>query len=240
MNLYRLAVIFHLCAAAPALATPFGDFHSKAHPGNLKPFALDLGGILGGTAFHSGRVLGVPGFDVGLAGTMQLRPDREDTILRDAGVQRFGIPMVQAEVGLPLKLDVIAHGMSGQGARVFGGGLRYGLHKSGLLSVLPDLAVSCFADRVDHTYFNAFHGSVNAVASFHLPILHPYVGAGLDYTKLTVEAASDARVLGASATARGARLTAGVDLQLFLFHAYAAYTLLHGLPGADLGIGLRF
>ncbi|MBI3549774.1 MAG: hypothetical protein HY078_12110 [Elusimicrobia bacterium] len=236
-----LAALAVAIVAGTAGATAFGDFKSNVNLGNLKPFALDIGGVLGGTNFHSGRSLGMPGFDVGVVGTMQLRPDRDDTILRNAGVQRFGIPMIQAEIGLPFNFDVIAHGMSAQGARVFGGGLRYGIHKSGVLSVLPDVAVSVFGDKLNHEFFNATHFSGNVVASFHLPIVHPYVGFGYDVTKATVGAATAAGVVGGSATARGTRLTAGVDVSPIPFlHAYGAYNLLHGLPGIDLGLGFRF
>ncbi|MBI4386403.1 MAG: hypothetical protein HY551_03385 [Elusimicrobia bacterium] len=233
-----LAVLLFLPPAAAA--TPFGDFQSKVNSANLKPFALDLGGILGGAAFHSGRALGFPGFDIGLVGTVQFRPDRDDTILRDAGVQRFGIPLVQAEIGLPYNFDVIAHGMTGQGARIFGAGLRYGVRKSAILSVMPDIAVSAFADRVNHTFFNATHYSLNAVLSFNLPILHPYIGLGWDHTKVNVGSASTPGMTGLSATARGSRASLGVDFSVPFFHAYGAYTFLHGLPGMDIGLGTRF
>lgn len=242
----KAAILVALAALAPSAgATPFGDFRNLATSGTLKPFALDLGGVLGGAAFHSGRVLGLPGFDVGVVGTFQSRPDKEDVILRDAGVQRFAVPMVQAEVGLPLNFDLIVHGITGQGARIFGGGIRYGIHKSGILSILPDVAVSAFGDKINHTYFGATHYSLNAVASFNLPVVHPYAGLGWDYTKVTVGDAAIAGLVGTTATARGTRLTAGLDmnvipLPLLKVRVHAAYTVLHGLPGLDLGAGVRF
>lgn len=227
--------------AGRAAATPFGDFQNQATAATLKPFAMDLGGALGGAAFHSGRALGFPGFDAGVVGTMQTRPDRDDLILRNSGVQRFGVPLIQVEAGLPHNVDIIAHGISYAGARVFGGGIRYGIHKSGILSVVPDVAVSAFYDRVNQTFFNATHYSVNAVSSFHLPIVHPYLGVGEDITSIRAGAATTAGVTGMSATAHGSRLTAGLDISPLPFiHAYCAYTLLHGISGLDAGVGARF
>ena len=59
-----LAFLFLLGLATSASATPWGDIQNHATASNLKPFALDLGGLLGGAAFHSGRAIGFPGFDV--------------------------------------------------------------------------------------------------------------------------------------------------------------------------------
>ncbi|HVE13911.1 MAG TPA: hypothetical protein VNI01_10990, partial [Elusimicrobiota bacterium] len=201
----------------------------------------DLGGLLGSAAFHSGRALGVPGFDVGVLGTVQSRPDKDDGILRGAGVKHPALPLVQAEVGLPFNLGVIVHGVSGYGARIYGGGVSWGLHKSDKLSPLPDVTVSAFGDKVNQTYFNASHYSLNACASVGLPIFKPYVGAGWDYTEVHVGAAATPGVAGMSATARGSRFAAGVDISpVPLAHLFGAYTVLHGIPGVDAGFGLRF
>lgn len=236
-----LLTVALLAACRAADATPFGDFYNQASGAALKPFALDLGGILGGAAFHSARALGMPGFDIGVVSTLQTRPDRDDVILRAPGVKAFGLPMIQAEIGLPFNVDVIAHGISGEGATILGGGLRYGIHKSGLISPLPDVSISVLGDKVNQTYFSATHYSLNAAVSLQLPIVHPYLGVGYDVTKVTVGSAALPAAAGASATARGSRLTAGVDLSPLPFvHVYGAYTLLHGIPGVDLGLGVRF
>ena len=242
----RMKKLFLLVALLPSLAAgahaaPFEDFRNLATSANLKPFALDLGGVLGGSSFHSGRALGMPGFDVRIIGSAQSRPDRDDAILRDGGVKRFGFPMLQVEAGLPFKVDVIAHGSTGTGAKVVGGGLRYGLHKSAKVSPLPDLAVSFFGDSVSHEYFSAAHYSVNATASVGLPIVKPFIGAGFDHTTVKVKSSLSPALEGTKATARGARFSAGVDVSpMPLLHVHAAASLLHGIPGADLGLGLRF
>src|SRR5438105_2148167 len=76
------SLILVLSVFSLAHATPFGDFNNKATSADLKPFALDLGAILGGAAFHSGRTLGFPGVEAGVVATVQSRPDKDDLILR--------------------------------------------------------------------------------------------------------------------------------------------------------------
>lgn len=234
-----LLLLSVLCV--PAGATPWGDVQNRATAANLKPFALDLGGLLGGAAFHSGRSLGFPGFDVGVIGMTQFKPGKDNAILRNSGVDGFGLPMIQAEVGLPFRTDVIVHGVSGAGAKIYGGGLRFGVLRSGMLLRIPDVAISVLGDKVVHDHFSAEHLSVNAAASWHLPIIHPYAGVGYDVTKVKLGASTTPGLAGSSATARGARLTGGIDLSpLPLVHIFAAYTLRHGESGADFGIGARF
>lgn len=230
-----------LAGASSAQADPFDELRTRATTELIKPFALDLGGILGGAAFHSGRALGMPGFDVTVDGMLQFKPNKDNLILRSAGVDAFGLPLIQVAVGLPLKIDAVVHGMSAAGLKVFGGGLRWGVFKSDKLSPLPDLSVSGFVDTVDHEYFKATHYSLNAALSVGLPIFKPYVGVGMDTTSLEVQQAVVPGVTGFKTTARGARLTGGVDISPFpLFHVFGAYSLRHGDSGADFGLGLRF
>ena len=235
-----LQLFLVLGLAAPACATPWGDVVNHATTDALKPFARDLGGLLGGAAFHSGRSIGFPGFDVGVVAMTQFKPDRDNSILRATADHAFGLPLVQAEVGLPFKLDVIAHGIGYGGASIVGGGLRYGLWRTSMLDPLPDISISAFGDKLNQKYFNATHYSVNASISWGLPIIHPYAGVGYDITKVSI-APTVPVAGGASATARGTRFTGGVDISpLPLVHVFAAYTLRHGEQGADVGLGARF
>ncbi len=225
-----------------AAATPFSEFEGRVRADLIKPFALDLGGVLGATGFHTGRPLGFPGFEVGFVGATQFRPDKDDRILRDAGVKAFGLPLLHVGVGLPMNFDVVAHGLSVQGASIFGGGVRYGLFKSGLLTkFLPSVGVSVFADKVNHAAFSATHYAANASAMWDLPVVAPFVGFGYDQTKVSVGAATFAGVTGLSETAKGTRLTAGADLTPLPFaRIRAAYMLLHGVPGATISLGVKF
>ncbi len=228
--------------ASSARANPLADFQSRVQGDLIKPFALDLGGVLGGASAHTGRALGMPGFWAGVVGSVQMRPDKDNRILNNAGVKAFGVPMIEVGVGLPLKIDVIVHGVKAYDATIFGGGLRYGLYKTGLVTTfLPNVSISAFGDKVNHKYFNATHGALNAVATWNLPIVKPFFLAGFDVTEVKVGAATTAGVAGMKATARGSRFSAGVDVHpLPLISLRGAYTLRHGIPGFDFGLGAQF
>ena len=228
--------------ASSAHADPFADFQNRVQSDYVKPFALDLGGVLGGASAHTGRALGMPGFWAGVVAAVQTRPDRDDRVLRDAGVKAFGVPLIEAGVGLPFKIDVIVHGAASHGLSIYGGGLRYGLYRTELLdSFMPNVSISAFGDKVNHAYFNATHGAMNAVATWNLPIVKPFFLAGFDVTEVKVGAATAPGVAGTKATARGSRFSAGVDVHpLPLISLRGAYTLRHGLPGFDLGLGVQF
>lgn len=239
-----LPLIAVLFVAAPALANsdPFAQFQSQAQANLIKPFALDLGGLLGSDSAHTGRTIGFPGFWAGAVAGIQTRPDRNDLILRNAGVHAFGLPMIEVGVGLPFKTDVIVHGVSFDRAKIYGGGLRYGLYRTSLVDTfLPNVSVSAFGDKVNAPAFSASHFGFNAAATWNLPIIKPFFVAGYDLTKVTVGAAVAPGVAGLSATARGSRFSLGADLTPFPFLSLrAAYTMRHGLPGFDLGLGARF
>lgn len=225
-----------------AAAAPFDEFQTRVRDELVKPFALDLGGLLGAAGFHRGRALGFPGFELGVVGATQFRPDKDNRVLRDAGVKAFGLPLLHAALGLPWNVDVVAHGLKAQNASIFGGGLRYGLVKNGMLTkFMPDIGLSVFVDKVNHPAFNAVHYAGNLNAGWDLPLVKPFLGVGADSTKVTVGAAQTAGVSGISATAKGSRLMAGADLTPFPFLSLrAAYLLLHGVPGASFSLGAKF
>ena len=237
------AVAVSLLILAPSLrADPLADFQSRARAELIKPFALDLGGLLGSASAHTGRTIGFPGFWAGVVGSVQTRPDKNNMILRNAGVTAFGLPMAEVGVGLPFKVDVIVHGAKAYGATILGGGLRYGLYRTELLtSFLPNVSVSAFGNKFNHKYFSATHGAFNAAATWDLPIVKPFFLAGFDVTKVTVGSAATPGVTGLSETARGSRFSAGAELSPLPFiRLRGAYTLRHGLPGFDFGLGAAF
>lgn len=237
-----LAALAVALFVSSAKADALDDFQARARANLIKPFALDLGGILGGASAHTGRSLGMPGFWAGAVGAVQMRPDKDNLILRDAGVKAFGLPMVEVGVGLPLNFDIIVHGIRAYDASIYGGGVRYGLFRTGTVTTfLPNVSISAFGDKVNHKHFSASHGAVNAVATWNLPIVKPFFLAGADVTKVTVGSASTPGVSGLSETARGSRFSAGVDVHPFPFTSLrGAYTLRHGIPGFDFGIGAQF
>jgi hypothetical protein len=240
-----LALAF--AAAAPAAhavqPNPFSGFEQNAAASLLRPFALDLGGLLGASTVDTGRTYGFPGFWVGGDAVLQTRPDSNDLILRDSRVHSFALPMVQAGAALPLiGADVIVHGVGAYGATIVGGGVRKSLYRTGLVDVfLPNVSVSAFGDKVNAGPFGATHGAANATASWNLPLIKPFVEAGYDLTRVKVGAAATPGLDGVSASQSGTRLSGGVDLTPFPFvDLRLALLELHGIPGGQLGLGVTF
>jgi hypothetical protein len=237
-TLALLALLSCATSARAVQPNPFSSFAQNAATNLLKPFALDLGGVLGASAVDTGRTYGVPGFWVGGDAALQTRPNSDDQILRKANVHSFALPMVQAGAGLPFGVDVMLHGVGAYGVTVYGAGVRKSLYRTGLVDTfLPNLAVSAFGDKVNAGPFNATHAAVNATATWNLPIVKPFIEAGYDATKVAARVPS----FTASATANGTRLAGGVDLTPFPFLDLRLAALeLHGIPGAQLGLGVTF
>lgn len=239
-------ILFTLCIlpflAAVVKAESFGDFKKYAADSYLKPFAEDLGGLIGATDFNSGRALGFPGVDIGIDGSIQAKPSSSDGILRLAKVNAFGLPMAHAGVALPLLgADVMVRGVAYSGFSILGGGLRYQLLKSGTLTkFIPDVSVSAYYDAINQDYFKGNHMSFDAAASFDIPVIKPYAGVGLDRTK--IESKSGTPIpSGTSGTISKTRYTLGVRISpLPLMYVYGAYNILHGQTGYSAGAGIKF
>jgi len=227
-----------------ANADPFEDFKTQIQAQGkalLKPFIEDVGGLIGGADFNSGRALGFPGFDVGIAATMQSKPNSNNRILRDADVKAFGLPLVQASAGLPVVgADIALRAITVSGFSIIGGGARKSVLKSGTLTkFIPDVSVSAFYDVISYDYFKGSHMSFDAAASFDMPVIKPFIGVGLDRTKLEVKNVTG--LSGVDAAISKPRYTLGVKFSpLPLLYVYGAYSSLHGQSGYQAGLGARF
>jgi hypothetical protein len=235
-------MLFILALPAIAAANQYDGFRDNADSGSLKPFCRDLGGVLGAATFHSGRTLGFSGFDVGGRGGVQFQPDKNDRILRDNGVRAFGLPFAQAEIGMPFRLDGFIRGTSYQGLTVVGGGLRYGLLKSSDKPWAPQLLASVVGHAVVHEDFSANHLGASLVGAMGIPVFTPYVGVGLDRTRLLVRSSLiDPTVNGTSVQTLESRFPAGMRFRPWtFFYVHMAYVLAHGHSGAEGGMGVRF
>lgn len=237
-----LAAALLALSAGPAFAGAFDGFQLLADSGSMKPFTRDLGGVLGSATFHSGRSLGFSGFDLGIRGGAMFSPDPNNRILRGHGVKSFGLPWVQADIGMPFKIDGFIRAVSFQGLAVAGGGLRYGLFKTSDAPWATQLLVSGAAHSVVHQHFSGTHLGANLVASWGIPVFTPYVAAGLDRTRVVVRSSlADPSINGTSFQTLESRFTAGMSFRPWpFFYVNAAGILVHGRRGAEAGIGLHF
>lgn len=242
MKRFALAVLLAAAAGPVRAEDPFGGFQQFADRGSLKPFTRDLGGIIGAATFHGGRSLGFSGFDVGLRAGAQFYPSKGNAIMRNRATRGFGLPWVQAEIGLPFKIDGFIRGVSYQGLTIAGGGVRYGLYSGGDKPWAPQLLASVVGHSVVHQHFSASHFGASLVGSMGTPAFSPYLGAGFDRTRLVARASTlDPTLIGVVTTTFEPRYTLGVKIKPKQFgYLNLAATLAHNQPGAEAGLGIRF
>ncbi|MBI5624264.1 MAG: hypothetical protein HY924_10825 [Elusimicrobia bacterium] len=241
---------FLVATAAPVSAGVYSEFEQRIRQDLVKPFALDVGGLVGATGFAPARPLGTFHPSVKIVAAIQNKPDKDNIVLREAGITTFGIPVAEAAIGLPFNLDVVAHGFRVQNLSIIGGGVRWCAFKSGITTkAIPNIGVSAFGDKIDFAAFKASHLGLNAMATWDLPFVAPYIGAGFDATNLTVESAlvqsggswvTNATVQGLSETATGSRFIAGAELKLMFFTLNGGAMLLHGNQGYFASTGFQF
>lgn len=233
-----------------SLSTTFAADHFKNNfQGNLNQTQLDalskdLGALIGAGSFHQGKALGFPvGFDVGVQVPV-LGVNKDDLILKDDASVAYGT-WGQAEIGLPLKLNLIVRGGKMQDAKLIGGGLRVGLFSSSIPGI-PSVSIDGLYGKLTHDYFDAKTMTGNLVASFEIPFIHPYIGVGYDHTSLDPTAAG---FLGAPAsvsrslksTTSGYRAEAGINLSLLPFtYLTLGAGMANGQKLYHTGLGVKF
>jgi hypothetical protein len=225
----------------PACAGTYDDF-PQALPSDLKPFARDLGGLLGSGTNQTARVLGFGGFDISARAVSQFEPSGGNGILRKD--KPFGFGWVQAEIGMPFRIDGFIKASSFSGMALAGGGLKYGLTQP--QRKLQAMLVA-MGDMASHKFFYATHFASNLVVSLNTPPVSPYFGVGMDNTSLTVQHAVDSSnpavlpaIVGHKVSVLVPRYTAGFRLT-FLTYGYLSggYTYTHNRGLVTAGLGLR-
>ena len=236
-----------LGTSAAFAANPFDEFRNQVGPGvlkdvaqkNLDNFAKDVGALLGSGAAHQGKALGLPGFDVGIHVPGKKISD-DDTIVKAAGLDTVYLPVIQAEIGLPKKVDLIGRFSSYQDSNLIGFGLRYGILKGGFPG-LPSLSVQAIYNSLNvnanDNKLKATTLSAAATLSIDLPAITPYLSAGIDST--TVDPDSTISTLQGKAT--GYRVEAGVNLSLFpLTYLQLGGGLINGDMSYTAGLGIKY
>jgi len=224
------------------------EFSTHATQDNVRAFAKDLGGLIGSGTYTTGRVLGWGGFQIGPRGTMIFKMskgkhDTTQTALGERGdVGAVFYPWLQADIGMPFRLDGFIRASSYQGMTIAGGGLRWGITSPNemLGSLQPMLVVS--AHSASARDFSASHYNASLVLSMKFKYFVPYIGGGIDYTNLHIHQADLAPVLeGTTEYAATGRATAGLNFKLpsYLDLSMAANYAHYGF-GAEASISVRF
>ena len=220
------------------------NFRTHLNERALDVLAKDLGAVMGGGSFHQGKALGFPlGFDLGVhVPVVKIQSDND--IIKD-DTSRIGVVWGQAEIGLPARINLIGRIGKVLDADLVGGGLRLGLFNSSVPGI-PSFSVSGLYSELDHDFLQVKTVSANAVLSFDVPFIHPYVGAGYDHT--TLEPTEEAFVGVPASISRdvkgeadGYRAEVGINLSIIPFtYLTIATGLANGESLYHAGAGIKF
>lgn len=214
------------------------DNFKNVTPGSLKPFARDLGGLLGSGTNQTARPLGFAGFDIGVRGVSQFNPSSGNSVLKKNNL--FGLGFVQAEIGMPYRIDGFVRGGAFEGVAVAGGGLRYGLWNLSDEKYKINAMLVGMANMATHRYFNAVHFNAGLVVSINVPVVAPYIGVAYDMTRFQAQGVSDASLVGKKISVAAARFTAGMRVKIKLGYLAGGITYTHDRSLANASAGFRF
>lgn len=231
---FALVSLFWVSGAA---AADYNDFRGLA-PGSLKPFARDLGGLLGSGSNQTARPLGFAGFDIGVRGAAQFRPSSGNNVLKKNNL--FGLGLVQAEIGMPYRIDGFVRGGTFEGISVAGGGLRYGLWNLSDEKYKINAMLVGMANMATHRYFYAVHFNTGFVVSINVPVVSPYLAAAYDFTRLEAQTVDDPALAGRKVSVSAARFTAGMRAKIKLGYLAAGVTYTHDRSLVNASAGFRF
>lgn len=223
---------------------------------------LDLFGYYtGGGLYHTGKVHGLGGFDVGVKlVTMMISDDQKPDLPFPNNEAAYGgvfkntelipLPLLQVSVGLPGSLEAtgrfftypIGEGEDEGNITLIGLGVKYGLLQNILLPKVAVVAAYHYLNVPEEFDF----GSVNSistalVASKGFPFIDIYGGIGVDFNKLEV----DLELPGLGPISKkydktNFRGNLGVKIKpLPLVFINADYNF-GGVQGFNLGLGLSF
>jgi len=242
----KLTVLFALFlfvgASAYASDYNFDNFYNNANKQNLPEFAKDMGGLLGSGAFSTGRILGWGGFQLSARGAVMPHTADKDTALGSKDdAKPIVMPWIQGEIGLPFRLDGFIRASSWDGLTIAGGGLKWAIVRptDSLYSLQPMIVV--MGQSGVHKDFSLTQYSADFVVSLKLPYVVPYIGGGVDRTKLTAQNAADASIVGCKETEITPRGTLGVNVKLpsYMDLSVAANYAHYGV-GGEASFGVRF
>jgi hypothetical protein len=210
---------------------------------NIDNLTKDLGVMMGGVSYHEGKSLGFPGFDVGIHVPVK-QVNSDNTILKEAGVDTVFLPMLQAEIGLPMKFDLLGRYSAYEDSTLVGAGLRYGIIR-GTPALPLSLSVQAVYNTLDVSAginkFKANNMTASVVASAKLPVVDPYLGISYGQTTLEPDASIPLPKSGLKGEAAGAIIEAGVNFSLFpLTYVQLGATVANGEFGYTAGLGVKY
>ncbi|MCL2888404.1 MAG: hypothetical protein FWF35_03790 [Elusimicrobia bacterium] len=215
-------------ASFAGIADRFNNNVGSATKGDAENYARDIGLIAGMNDFHDGKAVDTFGFDVGVSGNFLMPSNKLDD-------KNVFIPMLYGSIKIPiLGLNIAARGTSYDQLSSIGGGLKWSILGNTILPFFPDITVGAFYDRMSTDYYDIDHLSASISASVKVLMLEPYLGAGYDYSRMSVNG-------GGSASKGGTRVTVGTNFYVIPYvYVFGAYVYAGDTKAVQAGVGARF
>lgn len=232
--------IFLISIVGLGYAGSYDDFYNNASAENLKPFTKDTSALLNSGIFTTGRILGWGGYRFGVRASYLGSVSDENTAL---GTDRdsLAVPWIQADIGLPLRIDGFIRTSNYHKYAITGGGFRWGVFRPSDKNGSFQMLVSIAGHNSVNDYFSLTTYNASLVASLKLAGITPYAGIGIDYGKLHVRNVADTTLIGVSEEASSAHYTLGANFLLWKFFelAVAANHANYGF-GGEASLAFRF
>jgi len=171
-------------------------------------------------------------------GAAQFNPSRGNTVLKKNNL--FGLGVVQAEIGMPYRIDGFVRGGAFEGISVAGGGLRYGLWNVSDEKYKINAMWVGMANMATHRYFYAIHFNTGVVISINVPVVSPYLGVAYDFTKLEAQNVFDGTLAGEQVRVSEPRFAAGLRVKMKLGYLAGGLTYTHDRSLVNASAGFRF
>ena len=236
-----LTAVCMLSASCAWARDPFSDFAKNVTADNIKPFTADLGFVMSSAINHTGRSLGIAGFDVGTRVAMITRPRASNTIPDTTGLCTIYVPVIQGEIGMPLGFDGFIRGFSWEGFALAGGGVKWGFTTSDSPNSFRGLFYAA-AHAGIHEGFSVTNAVGGIAGSVQGEVVEPFFSAALSRTELTIKDAPPLSGLaGSDVAVIQPVFAAGLNFKPWRFVYFSgAVNVVPSKIGMEYTLGIRF
>lgn len=203
----------------------------------MEHLSKDMGKVMTSGGYGVSASLGFANIDLGIKlNTTNV----SNEIMRAEGTSQLYTPIINAAVGLVGGLDVIGKYGYFYNSNLFGLGLRYNIYESSVMFI-PSITVqgmySILNIDSNSNKVNNNNMAFGAVATFPIPFVTPYIGAGWDKTKTE---AKSSIYEGMSAETDKVTYGFGVAVSVLMINGSLGITYNDGIPEYSFGLGLGF
>ncbi|MFW6172326.1 MAG: DUF6588 family protein [Elusimicrobiota bacterium] len=221
----------------PANADWIDDAKEKAEK-ELEPLVGDIGAGLAGGLYSTNSSINFPGLEAGVKFSLAGVSDDNNLITED----KIIIPWIHAGAALPFKTSIFLRGFSYNIAdsdskiTLLGGGIKYSIIESKLVSPLPGLQAIIAYNMMEVSDLNINTTTIGLTADKKLPFMKPYIGISYDMTKSEIKAGTQTL----EPKNNSMRIGGGAEINPFpLVYVNAGVDLIQENTNWEIGTGLR-